>query len=131
MEHKHCTREGTLDDGEVNLEYDIYYTGDKLNILESKEEVISSDDEILSTYAEAYKTIHSYYDGLDFYETSLTRGNTSVVSTIKINYDEINIDQLIAIEGEDDNIFENKVPKVSKWLELAQKFGTKCELVKD
>ena len=34
------------------------------------------------------------------------------------------------IEGEEDNIFINKVPKVDKWLELAKKFGTTCELVK-
>ena len=40
------------------------------------------------------------------------------------------IDKLIEIEGEEDNVFENKIPKVSKWLDLSKKFGTTCELVK-
>lgn len=130
MEHKHCTREGSLDGGEVKLEYDIYYTGEVLNLLVSKEKIISSSEDILNTYEEAYKKIHLNYEKLENYDTSVVRGDTTVLSTISINYDKVDIDKLIEIEGEEDNIFINKVPKVDKWLELAKKFGTTCELVK-
>ena len=130
MEHKHCTREATLDGGEVKLEYDIYYTGEILNLLVSKEKIISSSEDILNTYEEAYKKIHLNYEKLENYDTSVVRGDTTVLSTISINYDKVDIDKLIEIEGEEDNIFINKVPKVDKWLELAKKFGTTCELVK-
>ncbi len=130
MEHKHCTREATLDGGEVKLEYDIYYTGEVLNLLVSKEKIISSSEDILNTYEEAYKKIHLNYEKLENYDTSVVRGDTTVTSNISINYDEIDIDRLIEIEGEEDNIFEGKIPKVDKWLELAKKFGTTCELVK-
>lgn len=129
MEHKHCTREGTIENGEVKLEYDIYYTDDVLNVLKSKEEVISSDEEILNIYEEAYKKIHDNYKDLDNYDTTITRGDTKVISYMDINYDEIDIDKLIEIEGEEDNIFVEKIPKVDKWLSLAKKFGTTCELV--
>lgn len=130
MEHKHCTREATATGAEVKLEYDIYYTGSTLNILKSQEKVISANEEILNIYEEAYKNVHSNYSGLDYYDTEVIRGDTTVTSNISINYDEIDIDKLIEIEGEEDNIFINKVPKVDKWLELAKKFGTTCELVK-
>ena len=130
MEHKHCTREATATGAEVKLEYDIYYTGDVLNLLISKEKIISSSEDVLNTYEEAYKSIHKNYEGLDYYDASIDRGDTTVLSTISINYDKVDIDSLIEIEGEEDNIFEKKVPKVSKWLELSKKFGTKCELVK-
>ena len=130
MEHKHCTREATATGAEVKLEYDLYYTGTVLNVLKSKEEIISADDEILNTYESAYKSIHSNYEGLDYYDTSVIRGDTTVTSNISINYDEIDINKLIEIEGEEDNIFEEKIPKVDKWIELAKKFGTTCELVK-
>ena len=131
MEHKHCTRNGSLTGGEVELEYDVYYTGDNINIVKTMEKVISDDQEILNTYEEAYKGIHSHYEGLENYETSVVRDNNSVASYINVNYDEVDIDKLIAIEGEEDNIFENKVPKVSKWLELGEKLGAQCELVED
>ena len=130
MEHKHCTREATVNDGEGKFEYDLYYTGDTLNVLKSKEEVISANEEILNTYENAYKSIHSNYEGLDYYDTEVTRGDTTVISIISINYDEIDINKLIEIEGEEDNIFENKIPKASKWLSFAKKLGVTCELVK-
>jgi len=131
MEHKHCTREGTVTNGQASLNYDLYYTGDRLNILKSEEKVISSSDEVLDTYEEAYKGIHKHYEGLEYYDTSVVRGDTTVTSTITINYDNIDINKLIDIEGEEDNIFENKVPKVDKWITLAKKFGAKCEVVED
>lgn len=130
MEHKHCTREANATSADVSLEYDIYYTGDVLNLLISNEKIISADESILNTYEEAYRSIHKNYEGLENYDASVVRGDTTVTSTIKINYDKVDISKLIQIEGEDDNIFEDNIPKASKWLTLAKKFGTKCELVK-
>lgn len=131
MEHKHCTRNGALTGGEVVLEYDIYYTGDVLNVVQSMERVISDDQDILTSYESAYKGIHAHYEGLEYYDTEVIRNSNSVTSTININYDKLDIDKLISIEGEEDNIFINKKASVSKWLELAKKFGTKCELAED
>ena len=105
----------------------MYYTGEILNILKSEEKVISSDQDVLTTYENAYKKIHTNYAGLDYYDTEVVRGDTTVTSTITINYDKIDIDKLLAIEGEEDNIIENGEAKVDKWLTLAKKFGTKCE----
>ena len=45
MEHKHCTRAGTGDAGiTTELSYELYYTGDKLNILSSTEKVIANKE---------------------------------------------------------------------------------------
>ena len=131
MEHKHCTREANATNAEVSLNYDIYYTNDRLNLLVSEEKIISASDEVLTTYENAYKGIHKNYEGLNYYDAKVVRGDTTVTNTITINYDKIDIDKLISIEGEEDNIFENKIPKVDKWITLAKKFGTKCEIVED
>lgn len=130
MGHKHCTRSATAGDGiDVKLEYEIYYTDDILNLVESTEQVTTSNTETLDTYENAYRGIHAHYKGLEYYDTEVTRTDDTVKSTIKINYDKINIAELIAIEGEKDNIFENKVPKLSKWIALAKKVGATCEEV--
>ena len=131
MEHKHCTRKGQINDGEVSLNYDIYYTGDVLNIVKSEEKVISSSNDILNTYEDAYKNIHNKYKELEYYDTNVIRDEESVTSTILINYDKIDVDKLTEIEGKTSNVFEGKTAKVSKWLELAKKFGTKCEIVEE
>lgn len=129
MVHEHCYRNGIIENAEADLTYEIYYTGDILNKVEAKEKVTSEDIELLNNYEEAYKSIHSHYQGLSNYNTKVLRDSNSVVSTITIDYDKIDISSLIAIEGEEDNIFENNIPKVSKWKELAKKVGTKCEKV--
>ena len=128
MQHKHCTRKATAGNGiDVSLNYDIYYTKEDIDILKSEEKVMSASTESLDTYEEAYKKIHENYKNLEYYDTSVERGDTTVTSTITINYDKINIQQLLDIEGEEDNIIVNNKAKLEKWLELAKKFGTTCE----
>lgn len=128
--HEHCTRAATAgDDVDVNLSYEIYYEGDILKKLESTEQVVSKNKIMLDTYESAYKNIHKNYSDLKYYDANVERKSDTVTSTIIINYEKIDIDKLIEIEGEEDNIFEDKVPKASKWKELAKKIGTKCEKV--
>ena len=131
MIHQHCTRNGSLSGGEVELNYELYSTGEVLNRLESYEKVISSSGDILNTYEDAYNKIIKNYEGLEYYEASVIRENDYVLNTIKIDYDHIDIKKLLDIEGEEDNIIEDGTAKVDKWLELAKKFGTTCTEVKD
>ena len=131
MIHQHCTRSGSLNGGEVELNYELYSTGEVLNRLESYEKVISSNSDLLNTYEDAYQKINKNYEGLEYYDASVVREDDFVLNTIKIDYDHIDIKKLLDIEGEEDNIIEDGVAKVDKWLELAKKFGTTCNEVKD
>ena len=132
MGHKHCTREATANAGvDVDLNYDLYYKGNILNLLKAEEKIMSADSSTLDTYEEAYKAIQKRYEGLQYYDGTVKRTDTTVVNTTVINYEKINIEQLLQIEGEEDNIIENGQAKLDKWLELAKKFGTKCEEVED
>lgn len=130
MVHEHCTRTGTIDENSsTDLSYEIYYTGDILNKVESTEKVISTSSETLEEYEEAYRKIHEYYKDLENFETKIDKTSNSVTSIMIIDYDHINIQELIDIEGEEDNIFENNVPKLSKWKKLAEKVGMECTQV--
>ena len=62
----------------------------------------------------------------EIYDTEVVRTATTVARKVTINYDKININNLLAIEGADDNIIEDGVAKVEIWKELAKKFGTTC-----
>lgn len=131
LTHLHCTRGGEIDNGEVSLQYDLYSKGEVLNLLQSVERVMSSDSSVLDTYENAYRDIHKHYDGLEYYDAEVIRGDTTVTSKITINYEKIDINQLLQIEGEEDNIIEDGVAKVDKWISLAKQFGASCEEVED
>ena len=44
----------------------------------------------------------------------------------KIDYEKVDVSKLIALEGEEDNIYENNIPKLNKYLELGKKVGVTC-----
>ena len=128
MKHKHCTREANAGTNTTMvLYYDLYYTGDILNILVSHEELQTEDEEMLIQYENAYKQISTHYEGLEYYDQKVTRTSKSVINETTINYDEIDIQKLLDIEGEEDNIIENGKARVNLYLDLLKQFGGTCE----
>ena len=123
-----CSTEAEAGEGiEVDLNYTIKYK--KGNILElvSVQKITSSDQDSLKTYEDAYASIAKNYDGLNYYVTNIVRDSNAVTYTITINYDKIDMDELLAIEGAEDNIIKNGKAKLSLWLDLAGQMGTVCE----
>lgn len=128
MKHKVCTRNATAGTNtETKFQYDVYYTGENLNILISHEELITKNQDILKEYEDAYKKIATYYEGLEYYEQVVTKTSNSVTNKTTINYDKIDIQKLLDIEGEEDNIIKNGKAKVDLYLALLKKFGGTCE----
>ena len=128
MEKLTCSREASAGSGvDVNLDYEIYYQGEYIQILHSTEQVVTDDQDTLDEYEDAYKGIYKNYEGLKYYDNTVTRTNDSVTSDTVINYGKIDTDKLLAIEGEDYNVIKDGKVKLDDWLEFAEQFGTKCE----
>lgn len=124
--HEHCVRSGTVTNGTADLSYEIYYTGDVLNKIESTESVMSESSDVLDTYESAYRTIHEAYKDIKYYDTEVIRTDTSVTSIMIIDYDHVDVSKLIAMEDKENSIFENNIPKVSKYKEFGKKVGLSC-----
>lgn len=123
-----CTREASAGDGiEVDLSYEIQYSNGIIQVLHSVEKIISDSEDSLDEYEEAYKKIAGNYEGLKYYDTSVVRTDTTVTNDTTINYEKLDMDKLLEIEGADDNIVEDGKVKLSTWLNFAKKFGTTCE----
>lgn len=128
MEKMNCTREANGEgNSKVNLNYTLYYQGEYLQLLHSKEEIITEDKDILDEYQTAYINIYKHYENLEYYDTSVIRTKNSVINDTVINYNKIDTDKLLEIEGEEDNIIKDGKVKLDDWLEFAERFGTKCE----
>lgn len=128
--HEHCTRAGSINGATVQLDYDIYYKGENLTMLISNEKVITEDQDILDQYETAYKEVNKDYEDLDHYIVKVERDHNSVLSYSEIDFEKVDTNYLLKLEGEEDNIYENGKAKVEKWKSFAKKFGTECEVVK-
>lgn len=132
MNHKICSGEGSIDsNSKANMTYDIYYRDNVIYILVSKQQVISSKKETLDIYEKSFNEIRDHYAGLEYYDTEVNKNETSVEYIQTINYEKIDTNKLISIEGEKDNIIENGKAKLDKWLSLSNQFGVKCKEVEE
>ena len=82
-------------------------------------------------YEESFNNIKKNYEGLEYYDTEIKKNETSIEYIQTINYDKMDINKLLDIEGEKDNIIENGHAKLDKWLALSKQFGVKCEEAED
>lgn len=125
-----CTQEVNAEEGiAVELKYNIEYKRGNILSLRSISRVTSKDNAKLDIYEESYKKIASNYKTLSEYKTSVIRDSNSVTYDTTINYDKIDVEKLLEIEGEEDNIIVNGKAKLTLWLDLAEKVGVVCEEV--
>lgn len=128
MDKMSCTREATgKGDSKVKLNYTLYYQGEYLQLLHSKEEILTQSQDILDEYQTAYINIYKHYENLEHYNTSVIRTKNSVTNDTIINYNKIDTDKLLEIEGTEDNIIKDGKVKLDDWLNFAEQFGTTCE----
>lgn len=125
-----CNRDTTTDDGsKVKIDYKVYYDKkDYLKVFESTEIVTSNDNSVLDTYEKAYKNVYKAYKDIDYYENAVVRDNNSVTSKTYINYDKVDLNKIMEIEGTDDNVkvINGKI-KIDDWIKFAKKYGTSCK----
>ena len=123
-----CTQAAVAEENmDVDLSYTILYTNGIINKLTSVQKVSSSSNSSLSIYEGAYRNIANNYKNLEGYDTEVTRDSNSVSYISIIDYDKINVDEIISIEGAEDNIFEDGKASLKLWLDLAGSVGTTCE----
>lgn len=125
-----CRTEASAgDDIDVDLNYEVNYKKGNILNLKSIQKVTSSSSSSLDLYETSYANIAKGYKNLKYYDTKIVRDSNSVTYTIYIDYDKIDVDGLLAIEGAEDNIIKRGKAKLSLWLDLAGKMGTVCEEV--
>lgn len=122
-----CTRTATAQgDATANLSYEVSYNDGLVSVVRSTEEIISTDQSILDIYENAYKSIFKRYKDLKYYDNTVTRDETSVVSETTIQYNRIDLEKLKELENTDESIIKNGKVALKDWLAYAEKFGTTC-----
>ena len=125
-----CSREAFANEGiDVELTNEIEYKNGYITMLYSVDKITSSSQSDLDTYEDAYKKIAKNYEGLKYYDITITRSSNSVTNDVVINYEKIDTKKLLDIEGEEDNVIVNGKVALETWVGFAEQFGTVCEKV--
>ena len=123
-----CTREALMPDGmSGEFKYYISYEDGIINIFHSMEKVISNDSSQLDEYEKSYNTIKDRYKDLKYYDITITRDDNSVTYDSNANYDKINFDELIDIEGNENHLYDDNHLKLKTWYNYVKDFGVSCQ----
>ena len=105
----------------------VTYKNGNMKVLHSIDTIKSDNQDTLTEYENAYKKISEQYKDIKYYDTTVTRDDNSVIFDLNINYEKVDIDKIIELEGDDAKMFKDGKAKLKAWLTYAKKFGTTCE----
>ena len=84
---------------ELDFRYEVYYQGNNVNKVKTREKVKSESDVTLKNLESQAKTLYSNFDKIKNYNYSVTIEDNTLISTTNINYQKINIDELLKIDS--------------------------------
>ena len=123
-----CSRAANVSDGlEASFRIVVTYKNGNMLVLHSIDTIKSDNQDSLTEYENAYNKISEQYKDIKYYDTTVTRDDNSVMFDLNINYEKVDIDKIIEIEGDDAKMFKDGKAKLKPWLTYAKKFGTTCE----
>ena len=123
-----CDINSTATDNiKIDRKYRIYYTDNLVNKTESNDIVTSNDSALITKYSNAYQQVAEAYKDIKYYDFTVKTSSNKVHSRIVIDYDHVDVDKILEIEGEEDNIFTDKKVYLDKLKEWAKNHGINCD----
>lgn len=122
-----CTRTMNQSGMKTNLNYKVTYSGDYVNRVQSEESIETSDTTTLNTYKEQIEKIYTPYKDIKYYTYNVTIDGNKLVSTVDINYAEIDTKKLIEIDSANSQLINDGKVKLSSVKSLYEQLGATCK----
>ena len=122
-----CTWTATMNGMELDFRYEVYYQGNNVNKVKTREKVKSESDVTLKNLESQAKTLYSNFDKIKNYNYSVTIEDNTLISTTNINYQKINIDELLKIDSSINQLLnDNNKIDLEKITKVYEQTGATC-----
>lgn len=121
-----CTRTTDQQGTKMSLNYIVTYQGDYVKSVKTVESVTSDDIELLENYKTTIENIYAAYTELDHYDTTVTIEDNTLTSTAEIDYEKIDVDELIKLDSANAQLFEDGKIRVDTMEEVYAQVGATC-----
>ncbi len=116
-----CVYTSTSDVIETSSIYLITYKNNIVNNLETREVIVSNDKNMLDEYKTALELVYSEYNGLEYYDNSVTLKKNKLTTITKVNYEKLDINKFISIDKNNKDLFTNNQVKLSTLKKIYKK----------
>lgn len=122
-----CTRTATMNGMEMDFRYEVYYQGNDVNKVKTTEKVKSDSEVTLKNLENQAKTLYSNFDKIENYNYNVTIDGNTLISTTNINYQKINIDELLKIDSSIKQLLnDNNKIDLEKITQVYEQTGATC-----
>lgn len=123
-----CEREANvIDDLKGTFIMNVTYKDGNITVLHTYEKVEGDKPDSLTKFEDAYNKIANQYKDVEYYDITVTRKDDYVIFDSNVNYEKVDINKVIAIEGDVAKMFKDGKAKLKSWLAFAKRFGITCE----
>ena len=122
-----CSRSMNQNDMRTNLNYKVFYKNNYVTRVKSEESIETSSTSTLNTYKEQIEKIYSPYKDIKFYQYNVTINGNKLVSTVDINYAQIDTKKLIEIDSANSQLINDGKVKLSSVKSLYEQLGATCK----
>ncbi len=122
-----CTRTGNMNGIKMDFRYEVYYQGQDVNKVETKEIIESDSQETLNTYKTTIENLYSNFDNIDNYKYNVVVEGNTLTSTTDINYAKIDMDQLLEVDSSIQQLLnDNNKVDLEKVTSVYEQAGATC-----
>ena len=122
-----CSRTINQSEIKMDLAYNVTYKGDYVTKVESTEKIITDDQDTLELYKTQIENTTSIFKGIKYYDYDIKIDGNTLISTIKIDYEKIDTDELIAIDSSMKQLIKDGKIAVEDIESLYNQLGITCE----
>ncbi len=121
-----CTSHATVAEGvDVEVKYQVKYHDLYVSEVQT-EEKIKASQEYLEAYQKSMQESYDPYQKLSYYDYDSKIKNGTLISTIKINYEKIDVDKLIEIDSSNADLFQDGKVYLKTIRDIYEGLGATC-----
>lgn len=122
-----CSRTMNQNDASLDLQYEVLYTGENVDIVKSTEKITSENKELLETYKETVEEQYKPYKDIEHYNYSVSIDGNVLTSTTNIDYNKINTAKMIEVDSANSQLIKDGKVKLETIEALYKQMGITCE----
>lgn len=123
-----CTRNVTIEEGtRMELWYQVTYTGDFVEVIETEEKVISNNTDFLETFRDNVEKLYSPYKNVEHYDYDVQISGDTLTSKTRIDYSQIDTNQMLEIDSANESLIHDGKIKISDIKLMYESLGVTCK----
>lgn len=122
-----CSRTMNQGGAALDLQYEVLYTGDYVDVVKSTEKVTSDNKELLETYKATVEEQYKPYKDVEHYDYNVSIDGNVLTSSTNIDYTKINTAKMIEIDSANSQLIKDGKVKLETVEALYKQMGITCE----